>query len=236
MRKSQDSLNSPKHRALSACRNRRSDSASLPSGGIQSKFEEANADVLLLYDCCNSAATTVSSTFRGHKGVTEVIAACGYKTVAPEVGEHSFSNALTEVLVAASKEVPISVAELRARVLGRLKCWTRSFLKDKDGKFTEDEEGKLKHELQRRRTPVYGILWETEPRRSISVGPIKVPHSQQQMTSRCGNIARAVDQLSKIVRASSASASFASVGKREMIQSDDGDCHQKERRKLENGE
>jgi hypothetical protein len=29
------------------------------------------------------------------------------------------------------------------------------------------------------------------------------------------------------VRASSASASFASVGKREMIQSDDGDCHQK---------
>jgi len=124
--------------------------------------------------CCNSVATTISSTFRGHKGVTEVIAACGYETLAPEVGEHSFSNALTQDLVAASKGVPISVAELHARVLGRLKCWAPSFLKDKDGKFTEDEEGKLKHELQRRRTPIYGILCETKPRRSISVGPIKV--------------------------------------------------------------
>jgi hypothetical protein len=191
----------------------------------------------LLYDCCNSAATTISSAFRGgHKGVTEVIAACGYETPAPEVGEHSFSNALMEVLVAASKEVPISVAELHARVLGRLKCWTPSFDKDKDGKFTEDEDGKLRHELRHRRTPIYGILCKTEPRRSISVGPIKVPNSQQQMTSRCCSMATAVDQPSKIVKASSASASVASVGKRKMVQSDHGDCHQKRRRRLENGE
>jgi hypothetical protein len=56
------------------------------------------------------------------------------------------------------------------------------------------------------------------------------------MTSRCGNIATAVDQPSKIAKASSISASVASVGKRKIIQSDDGDCHQKRRRKSENGE
>jgi hypothetical protein len=68
--------------------------------------------------------------------VTEVIAACGYKSIAPEVGKHSFSNALTETLAAASKEPPISVAELHARVLNRLKCWTPSFVKNQDGRFS----------------------------------------------------------------------------------------------------
>ncbi|KAE8448946.1 hypothetical protein EG329_008742 [Mollisiaceae sp. DMI_Dod_QoI] len=157
--------------------NRENGSASLPSRGIQSKFEEADADVLFLYDCCNSAATASSSSHRGHKSVTEVIAACGYETIAPEVGEHSFSNALTETLAAASKGPLISVAELHARVLNRLKCWTPSFLKDETGKFTEDEAGRLKYQLQRRRTPIYGLLCETEPRRSIVFGPLSAPNS-----------------------------------------------------------
>lgn len=133
---------------------------------------------MLLYDCCNAAATTASSSYRGHKGVTEVIAACGYESIAPEVGKHSFSNALTETLAAASKGQPISVAELHARVLSRLKCWTPSFVKDKEGRFTQDEAGRLKHEIQPRRTPIYGILCETEPRRSIALGPLKIKYPQ----------------------------------------------------------
>ena len=128
---------------------------------------------MLLYDCCNAAATTALSSYRGHKGVTEVIAACGYESIAPEVGKHSFSNALTETLAAASKEPPISVAELHARVLNRLKCWTPSFVKNQDGRFSQDEAGRLKHEIQPRRTPIYGILCETNPRRSIALGPLK---------------------------------------------------------------
>ena len=89
-------------------------------------LEEADADVLLLYDCCHSAAITASFSSPGHKGVTEVIAACGYEAIAPEVGQHSFSNALAEVLAAASKAKPFSVAELHTRILNRLKCWTPS--------------------------------------------------------------------------------------------------------------
>ncbi|KAH7399937.1 hypothetical protein BKA64DRAFT_469653 [Cadophora sp. MPI-SDFR-AT-0126] len=70
--------------------NRSAHSPYLPARGIQSKFEEAFADSLLLYDCCNSAASTTSPSCRGHKGVTEVMAACGYEAIAAEVGEHSF--------------------------------------------------------------------------------------------------------------------------------------------------
>ncbi|KAG4439224.1 hypothetical protein IFR05_005315 [Cadophora sp. M221] len=153
--------------------NRQVDSPSLPSGGIQSMFEEADADVLLLYDCCNSAATAASSSTRRHKGATEVIAACGYETIAPEVGEHSFSNALAEVLAASSKGRPFSVAELHTKILTRLKCWTPSFVKDDKGKRKEDHEGRLLFERQPRRTPIYSIICETEPRRSIILAPLK---------------------------------------------------------------
>lgn len=72
-------------------------SVSLPSGGIQCLFEEASSDVLLLYDCCHSATVPTSNSGRG--GVTEVIAACGYETTAPEVDEHSFTKALLEILI-----------------------------------------------------------------------------------------------------------------------------------------
>ncbi|KAH9213693.1 hypothetical protein DL95DRAFT_524350 [Leptodontidium sp. 2 PMI_412] len=153
--------------------NRHVDSPSLPSGGIQSMFEEADADVLLLYDCCNSAATAASSSTRRHKGATEVIAACGYETIAPEVGEHSFSNALAEVLAASSKGRPFSVAELHTKILTRLKCWTPSFVKDDKGKRKEDPDGRLLFERQPRRTPIYSIICETEPRRSIILAPLK---------------------------------------------------------------
>jgi hypothetical protein len=139
-------------------------------------FEEADADVLLLYDCCNSAATRASSLYQGNRGVTEVIAACGYEAVAPEVGEHSFSSALIEILAAASKgapPVPFSVAELHTRILTRLKCWTPSFMKDGKGKFKEDFAGRLEYEHQPRRTPIYSILCETGPRRSIVLAPLQ---------------------------------------------------------------
>ena len=136
-------------------------------------FEEADADVVLLYDCCNSAATTASSSFRGNKGVTEAISACGYETSAPEVGEHSFSNALTEILAATCKGPPFSIAELHSRVLNRLKCWAPCLVKDGDGKFKQDHAGRLQIECQPRRTPIYSILCESEPRRSVLLSPLR---------------------------------------------------------------
>jgi hypothetical protein len=63
---------------LSDLRNRRDPSAQFPSGGIQSLLEEADSDVVLLYDTCHSAAVPTCGSSQG--GVTEVIAACGYET------------------------------------------------------------------------------------------------------------------------------------------------------------
>jgi hypothetical protein len=54
-----------------------------------------------------------------------------------------------------------------------LKCWMPSFVKDNNGKFKEDLAGRLEYERQPRRTPIYSILCETEPRRSIILAPLK---------------------------------------------------------------
>jgi hypothetical protein len=106
-------------------------------------------------------------------GVTEVIAACGYEAIAPEVGEHSFTNALIETLAAASKGVPFSVGELHSRILNRLKCWVPNIVKDTKGKMKEDVRGRLEYERQPRRTPIYSILCESKPRRSILLAPLR---------------------------------------------------------------
>jgi hypothetical protein len=135
-------------------------------------MEEADSDVLLLYDCCNAAATSTSQSQQDQRGITEVIAACGYEAVAPEVGEHSFTNALVETLADASKGVPYSVGELHNRIMNRLKCWVPSVAKDKNGKIREDIRGRLQYERQPRRTPIYSILCESKPRRSILLRPL----------------------------------------------------------------
>lgn len=124
-------------------------------------------------DCCHSAVATTSSPSKLHKGATEVVAACGYEAIAPEVGEHSFTNALAEVLAAASKGNPFSVAELHTRVLSRLRCWTLSLIKDENGKRRQSPTGSLQYEHQTRRTPIYSILCETQPRRSILLAPLR---------------------------------------------------------------
>lgn len=99
------------------CRTREDLSISVPSGGIQSILEDADADVILLLDCCHSAAVTTKDSLQGTGGVTEVIAACGYETRAAEVDQHSFTKSLTEVLAVASKGPPFSVGELHSWVL-----------------------------------------------------------------------------------------------------------------------
>ena len=137
-------------------------------------MEEADSDALLLYDCCNAAATSTSETQHDQQGVTEAIAACGYETIAPEVGEHSFTNALIETL-AASKGVPFSIGELHNRIMNRLKCWVPSLKKDGNGKMKEDAKGRLEYERQPRKTPIYSHLVEFEPRRSVLLAPLPKP-------------------------------------------------------------
>jgi hypothetical protein len=132
-------------------------------------LEESDSDVLLLYDCCHSAIIPICGTRPGKGGVTEVIAACGFEATAPEVDEHSFTTALTHSLRVLSRETPFSVAQLHAQTLSRLKCWSPGFEKRPGGEYV--------YERQPRRTPIYSILSETNPRRSIVLGqlPLELP-------------------------------------------------------------
>lgn len=134
-------------------------------------FEEANADVLLLYDCCYSAAVPVTGS-APKKHVVEVIAACGFETIAPLVDKHSFSKALTEILALRLESGPFSVGDLHARVVSKLKCWAPDLLTDSKGKFVENQDGRPLYEHQPRRTPIYTIVCETVPRRSILLAPM----------------------------------------------------------------
>ena len=163
-------------------RNRDMKSPSLPSGGVQSLMEEADADALLLFDCCNAAATTTSKLQQDQRGVTEAIAACGYETFAPEVGEHSFTNALIETLATASKGMPFSVGYLHNRILNRLKCWVPCIERDNKGKMREDVDGRLEYERQPRRTPIYSLLVESKPRRSILLAPLGKPRATRELS------------------------------------------------------
>jgi hypothetical protein len=117
-----------------------------------------------LYDCCHSAPVPICGTRPGKGGVTEVIAACGFEATAPEVDEHSFTRALIHTLIVLSKETPFSVAQLHAQTLSKLRCWSPSLEKRSGGEYA--------YERQPRRTPIYSILSETNPRRSIELGPL----------------------------------------------------------------
>ncbi|KAE8449443.1 hypothetical protein EG329_008051 [Mollisiaceae sp. DMI_Dod_QoI] len=162
------------------CANRSSPQPAISSAGIQSMFEEADADVLLIYDCCHSAAvSTIGSNipatgYKQKKHTVEIIAACGFESVAAEVDQHSFSKALTEILALKSQGRPFSVGFLHGQILGRLKCWVPSLLVDREGKFIQDNNGILLFERQPRRTPFYSIVCETEPRRNILLA--SMPH------------------------------------------------------------
>lgn len=167
-------------------RNRQNSLITVPSSGIQTLLEEADSDALLLYDCCHSAAITTTGYFKGNKGVKEIISACGYETIAPEVDEHSFTNALIETLALVSKGAPFSVGELHSRVLSRLKCWTASLLYDEDGKVLKTLEGNLVSERQPRRTPIYSILRESTPRRSIVLAPLTLAQPAPEANTQAG--------------------------------------------------
>jgi len=143
----------------------------LASSGIQSLFEEAACDALLLYDTCHSAETSLTVS-QCSKGTTELIAACGFESIAPEVGEHSFTNALVHVLAVASQQSAFSVSELHGRLLTRLKSWTPSPMRDQTGRFLRDQHGNLIMEPQRRKTPIYSPLTHSRQRREIILKPL----------------------------------------------------------------
>ncbi|KAH9223920.1 hypothetical protein DL95DRAFT_400473 [Leptodontidium sp. 2 PMI_412] len=102
-------------------RTRASGSAIIPSGIIQTLFEQSKSDALLLYDACHSADTATSMASPG-TGVTELISVAGFHEPAPGVGKWSFSHTLTEVFHSGSKHgKPFAVSMFYSAILATLR-------------------------------------------------------------------------------------------------------------------
>ena len=129
-------------------------SASVQWSGLQELLENAESDALILLDCC-AAASSISAT---GSCVTEVIAACGFETWAPGVGEHSFTRSLIDELRYWSRGPTLSVAMLHNKVLSRIKYWKPRF-----GMTGEHEH---------RKTPIYIVLSHEGNQRSIGLIPL----------------------------------------------------------------
>lgn len=144
-------------------------SPTLPSGGVQQLFEEAESDVLLLFDSCHSSHPAINVS---GQGVTEVVAACGFEAQAPAVGPHSFTSALIRELEESFGGPPLSVAELHSRMVGSLKHWKPGLLRDDHGNVWTDSDGRPRRECHKRRTPIHCFLTNETPYRSIMLSPL----------------------------------------------------------------
>lgn len=123
--------------------------------GLQTNIEQADCDVLILLDCCASASSSNTGT---GSGVTELIAACGFETGAPGVGEHSFTRSLIDELKWWTYGPSLTAAMLHNKVLSRVKYWKPRF-----GAAPYDE---------RRRTPMYIVLANEDKKSSIEIVPL----------------------------------------------------------------
>lgn len=119
-------------------------------------LEEADCDVLILLDCCAAASSAGGSS----NTITELIAACGFESYAPGVGEHSFTRSLIEELKYYGQRPDlISTAFLHNKVLARTKkSWNPRYAVDGT------------HE--RRRTPIHVHLADKSMQRCINLSPL----------------------------------------------------------------
>ncbi|KAL8724019.1 MAG: hypothetical protein Q9181_007025 [Wetmoreana brouardii] len=137
--------------------NQQPGAATVQWSSIQTMLEEAECDVLVLLDCCAAG----SSGGNAGKGVTEVIAACGFEAFAPGVGQHSFTSNLTEELkYLGQSKTTFTTAFLHNKVLARLKkSWIPRYANDEN--------------RERRRTPIYIHLADGGKQRCIELGSMR---------------------------------------------------------------
>ena len=151
-------------------------SSTVQWSGLQNILEHAESDVLVLLDCCAAASWTSGAG----SGVTEIIAACGFESWAPGVGEHSFTRSLIDELKYWARSHTLSVALLHNKVLSRIKYWKPRF-----GAIGDNE---------RRKTPVYIVIANEGRQRSIELRPLKPeapiimePPTTQKQNSHSGS-------------------------------------------------
>ena len=122
---------------------------------LQISLEQAQCDILILLDCCTAASSATESG--PGTGVTEFIAACGFESDAPLVGQDSFTRILIEELIQLSFGPSFSAALLHHKLLARVKQFNPQSVSEEDYELT--------------RTPVHIILANEAKRRSIELTP-----------------------------------------------------------------
>jgi hypothetical protein len=140
--------------------------ASVDWSSIQSLFNDALSDVLILLDCC-AAASSVSTS---GNGTNETIAACGFEGIAAPPGPHSFTNTLVEVLDERKSMPYLSVSLLHAKVLFQLKRKT-------------PERGREGRRMEWCRSPVHYIASSVPRPDSIELTRIHMPVENQAAAS-----------------------------------------------------
>ena len=144
----------------------------------QVTLEEVKSDVLIILDCCSAGGSGGDTA----KGTKEVIAACGFETWAPGVGQHSFTKSLIDELKYLSTGPSFSASSLHSRVLDRLKHWNPVY--NAEGLSVQDSNGRY-HDKERRKTPVYISLNKDSNCRSIEIGSLmRRSRSDERIPSR----------------------------------------------------
>ncbi|KAL9628521.1 MAG: hypothetical protein Q9204_005837 [Flavoplaca sp. TL-2023a] len=147
--------------------NQQPGASTLQWSSIQTMLEEAECDVLVLLDCCAAA----SSGGNHGKGVTELIAACGFEAFAPGVGEHSFTRSLIEELKYLNKQCDaITTALLHNKVLARIK-------KSWNPRYSTDGS------QEQRRTPIHIHLSDHKQQRCIKLVPLRLSNASTTLLS-----------------------------------------------------
>ncbi|KAF5018727.1 hypothetical protein F66182_9286 [Fusarium sp. NRRL 66182] len=88
--------------------------ATVEWSAIQTLFEMAKCDVLLLLDCC--AGASAAPLTERPTNIKETIAACGFETWTPRPGVQSFTHTLIEVMKEWASQLPFSAAMLHSRM------------------------------------------------------------------------------------------------------------------------
>ena len=95
-----------------------------------------------------------------------MIAACGFETSAPGVGEHSFTQSLVNTLADwEHRLLPLSATVLHSEILGRIKSW--------NPKYHGSTQHQRKEAAERRKTPIHITVSNQDNERSIVFRPFK---------------------------------------------------------------
>ena len=100
-----------------------------------------------------------------------MIAACGFETWAPNVGEHSFTQSLISTLEDwGNRGLPLSAAVLHSEILSRTKYWNPRY-----HNLTQQER---KVAAEQRKTPIHITVSHENYEKCIVLKPMKLPLSE----------------------------------------------------------